>query len=223
MKIPPITSRSTYKPADVSFNVDDLRSRGAQRVASELRKSQGAKRTAGDILLESNQTRLFSARGDDTFDIFLSHTFADSEIVLGLVEKLEGHGYSVYVDWIQDKHLDRTVVTRRSVQTLKTRMKQSKCLLFATTESYSDSRWMPWELGFMDGHCGQAAILPLFRDAGSASHSYSGQEYLGAYPYCIEAPAERSRIPKLWICATSRRYVRFDLWLTGSKPQLHST
>jgi hypothetical protein len=40
---------------------------------------------------------------------------------------------------------------------------------------------MPWELGYYDGfRPGYVAILPLVQTAGG---SFSGQEYLGLYPY----------------------------------------
>ncbi len=45
---------------------------------------------------------------------------------------------------------------------------------------------MPWELGFFDGHRpGHVAILPLVKAAGG---SYTGQEYLGLYPYVEDIP-----------------------------------
>lgn len=40
-------------------------------------------------------------------------------------------------------------------------MKQSKCLLFATTENYLNLKWMPWEIGYYDGFTGKVVILPI--------------------------------------------------------------
>ncbi|MCV5191920.1 hypothetical protein OFC03_31740, partial [Escherichia coli] len=37
------------------------------------------------------------------YDIFLSHSFLDARKILGLKNYIEGLGYSVYVDWIEDK------------------------------------------------------------------------------------------------------------------------
>jgi hypothetical protein len=42
------------------------------------------------------------------FDIFLSHSFLDKAEVQGLYQELTDFGYSVYVDWVVDPHLDRT-------------------------------------------------------------------------------------------------------------------
>ena len=45
------------------------------------------------------------------FDVFLSHSTRDAEIVLGVKALLEGMGKKVYVDWVTDHQLDRTRVT----------------------------------------------------------------------------------------------------------------
>jgi hypothetical protein len=95
------------------------------------------------------------------FDIFLSHSYLDEELILGTTEHLEGMGYVVYVDWKQDTQLNRDKVTKESAETVRGRIIQSKSLFFATTESAKDSRWMPWELGYMDGKKGKSAILPV--------------------------------------------------------------
>ena len=65
-------------------------------------------------LFESKQ-KLFSAMtvSDNTvFDIFLSHSFLDKSEVQGLYQELTDFGFTVYVDWIVDPHLDRTNVTK---------------------------------------------------------------------------------------------------------------
>lgn len=41
------------------------------------------------------------------FDIFLSHSLKDGELVLGLTRALIDMGHSVYVDWMVDPNLDR--------------------------------------------------------------------------------------------------------------------
>lgn len=45
------------------------------------------------------------------FDIFLSHSIRDSELVLGVKVVLEDAGKSVYIDWIEDPALDRAQVS----------------------------------------------------------------------------------------------------------------
>jgi hypothetical protein len=48
-----------------------------------------------------------------TFDVFLSHSVRDAQLVLGLKKLLEGEGLTVYVDWIEDKDLDCKTVSLR--------------------------------------------------------------------------------------------------------------
>jgi len=88
---------------------------------------------------------------DKEFDIFLSHSYDDKRYVSPLKQVLEDLGYSVYVDWIVDGQLDRTRVTAESANLLRQRMRKSKCLFYLTSEHAPISKWMPWELGFVDG------------------------------------------------------------------------
>lgn len=201
----------------MSFNVQNLTSRAETRLFAEIRKSRGAGITADKILSEKSQILLENIE-TKTFDIFLSHKSEDAKVILGIVEELEQMNYTVYVDWLIDQQLNRNNITKDTSQTLKTRMGQSKSLLFATTKHASDSKWMPWELGYMDGKKDKAAILPVFKDENSSTHEYKGQEYLGIYPYCIKAPQEDTATEKLWICEKSDIYVSFDRWLQGRKP-----
>lgn len=113
------------------------------------------------------------------FDVFLSHSVKDAELVLGVVRILEDMGQKVYVDWVVDQQLSRDSVTKETAETLRNRMKQSSKLLYLATDNASSSKWMPWELGYFDGlKSGNIAILPL---VDSESSSFRGQEYLGLY------------------------------------------
>ena len=114
------------------------------------------------------------------FDVFLSHSIRDEELVLGIVEFLKQMGKEVYVDWIEDRQLSRSSVTPETAETLRQRMNQSSRLLYLATDNASSSKWMPWELGYFDGlKSGKVAILPLVDYSFS---SFKGQEYLGLYP-----------------------------------------
>jgi hypothetical protein len=116
-----------------------------------------------------------------TFDVFLSHSFLDAEVILGVKSLLEAEGLKVYVDWIEDAQVDRSRVTPKTADLLRTRMRHSESLIFATSATSSESKWMPWELGYFDGYKpGFVAILPLVQ---SALADFKGQEYLGLYPY----------------------------------------
>lgn len=114
------------------------------------------------------------------FDVFLSHSFRDDELIFGIVEILKDMGQKVYIDWVVDKQLSRDSVTKETAETLRNRMKQSSKLLYLATDNASSSKWMPWELGYFDGlKPGKVAILPLVN---SVDSSFQGQEYLGLYP-----------------------------------------
>jgi len=147
-------------------------------------------------------------------DIFLSHAYDEKELVLGAALTIEDLGYSVYLDWRDDPTLDRKKVTPSTAEKLRIRMKASKCIFYSTTENASESKWMPWELGFKDGHNTRAAILPISYHNVSA---YSGQQYLGLYPYIAQ---DKNRIgeDKLWVKRSSTCYIVFDEWLEGKDP-----
>lgn len=73
----------------------------------------------------------------DSYDIFLSHSYNDRAIIPALKAELEKLGYKVYVDWIDDKLLSRDNVSKDTAKVLQKRMKQSKCLIYATSENSS--------------------------------------------------------------------------------------
>ena len=145
------------------------------RGVADLHRRRLAK-SAPVIFAEGNA----SLQREDSFDVFLSHAKLDADLVLGVKLLLEDKGLSVYVDWDTDQNLDRSAVSEETAQLLRVRMQQSKSLLYVATENASNSKWMPWELGYFDGlHQGGVAVFPLL-DRSDAS--FPNQEYLGLYP-----------------------------------------
>jgi hypothetical protein len=200
-----------------------LRNLAAQRVRNDSRYSAHSNEAAHDsirksLLLESDV--VFSA-GKQSFDIFLSHSYSDKELILGIKICFENFGYSVYVDWIEDYSMDRTNVTKANAFWIKKRMRTSRCLLYATSSNSSSSKWMPWELGFMDGFKDKVAILPISR---TDQVSYKGNEYLGIYPYMEMEGAQGSDGLFLWVTdqANHNNSTKFDDWLNDGKLTLHS-
>lgn len=123
------------------------------------------------------------------FDVFLSNSIRDEELVIGVENIFKDMGKTVYIDWVFDKHLSRDSVTKETAETLRNRMKQSSKLLYLATDNASSSKWMPWELGHFDGlKSGNVAILPL---VDSVDSSFQGQEYLGLYPVLDKDSLER--------------------------------
>jgi hypothetical protein len=120
------------------------------------------------------------------YDIFLSHASLDAEVIAGVKIILEQEGRTVYVDWIEDIQLDRSRVTVATARRLRARMRKCKSLIFASSEASPNSKWMPWELGFFDGHKpGRVVIMPLVETTGD---TFRGQEYLGLYPNLQRLP-----------------------------------
>jgi len=139
-----------------------------------LQKSAGM--PSGRILKES----VAAATAADSFDVFLSHSIADADIVLGIKQLLEESGLKVYVDWVEDAQLDRRAVTKETAAVLRQRMRQSKSLIYLSSENSSSSKWMPWEIGYFDGFKPDGvAIMPVLD---SPTDAFKGQEYLGLYP-----------------------------------------
>lgn len=203
----------------------------------EARRSAGqaSGATSSDLLVES----VLNVRADAkfrvlaeaarttpvrTFDIFLSHAFADQAIVLGIYTLLSQSGFTVYVDWIHDRQLDRSVVSPATADVLRKRMRQCKSLFFVTTTNATNSKWMPWECGYFDGfdsktmgeavQHGHVAILPVV-DEGQGT--FKGQEYLGLYPL-----AEKGNYPRRNVDihnqADRTRYKHFDAWVANGHP-----
>lgn len=179
-------------------------------VRARAQKSVSNNFSAASVLTERMQKQA-SAAGHD---IFLSHAFDDKEMILGVALTLEDLGYAVYLDWRDDPSLDRKNVNQATAFKLRERMQKSKCLFFATTENTSNSKWMPWELGFKDGHNNRSAILPL---QATSPNDFKGQEYLGIYPYIIQQRSDKQE-EKLWVQRSRTCYVAFDAWLMGKEP-----
>lgn len=179
---------------------------------ARARRETSFNRESGDLLVEHvlRQARV------DVHDIFMSHAFGDPDLILGVTKTIEDLGYTVYLDWRDDPTLDRKNITAATAAKLRERMRSSKCLFFATTEHTSNSRWMPWELGFKDGHNTRTAILPFSE---SGTDDYRGAEYLGIYPYVDEAPESGTGIRRLWVRRSPSIYVVFDAWLDGAEPR----
>ena len=131
-----------------------------------------------------NETqRTFSSRArtdlNTIFDIFISYNINDKAIIKGVYNKLTEMGFKVYVDFIVDSNLDRCNVTLQTAQIIRRRLENSKSLIYAQSPSAAMSRWMPWELGVVDGHTKRCAVLPILSNN---YDTYSKQEYLKLYP-----------------------------------------
>lgn len=192
------------------FNKVDL-----QRKYDSL--SRGLFKSASSILLEDAKS--FSSY--KTYDVFLSHSSLDAKYILAISEEIKELGYSVYVDWIEDPELDRKNVNKHTAAKLKQRMKNSRSLFYATSINSTNSKWMPWELGYFDGIKTKVAILPVY-DTTKFFADYEGQEYLGLYPFVGKSKIQNSDKDALWIHNDQDTYVNFHYWLNeGKEPYKH--
>ncbi len=142
------------------------------------------------------------------YDIFLSHSSKDKELIAGLKYLLNDMGYSVYVDW-NDEKLDPNNVTPETAAVLRERMKQCKSLIYAFSENASNSKWMPWELGYFDAlKKSRVAVLPISQ---TAKYSYKGSEFVGLYYVVQIAKSKETQKDDIWVY-NGTDYVNYRYW-----------
>lgn len=66
--------------------------------------------------------------------MFISHSFLDKKLILTLIDLFNNAGYSVYVDWIDDKNLDRNNVSPKTANVIKNRISNCKGYLISPLE-----------------------------------------------------------------------------------------
>lgn len=153
----------------------------------------------------------------ESYDLFISHSFKDKDLVIGLRYKFQQCGYSVYIDWIDDQNLDRGTVTPKTAEIIRNRLDHCNGLAYVATTNSTNSKWCPWELGLADGKIGRACILPIM------SGRFNGNEYLGLYPYLEFAKTAKENRDEFWVYdqADRNRYIVLSSWLNGSNPRIH--
>jgi hypothetical protein len=151
-------------------------------------RSAAATRWATKSLAESALRTAAAAPTSTEYDIFLSHSREDAQVIAGVKTLLEREGVTVYVYWAEENAT--APVTPGTAAKLRVRMNHCGGLIFATSQSSPSSKWMPWELGYFDGRKhGRVAIMPL----PSSSTTFVGQEYLGLYPNVEEIRFQSGR------------------------------
>lgn len=189
------------------LNKKDLVNRYNKR-QSHLVSEYGEKSFSKSRLSEFSKSFSYS----DTYDIFLSHSFDDARIVRLIKEMLEEKGLSVYVDWIEDNHLDRGKVSTTTASILRGRMDRCLSLIYLTSQSAESSLWMPWELGYMDAKTGKVAVAPIMDE----DENFEGREYLGLYPY-FDLTNDN-----FYIHRTTNEWVNLMGWMAGEQPKAHT-
>lgn len=174
-----------------------------------------ARRQSNNYLFSAKQVLNEGRVADSTkmFDIFLSHSSEDDQIIAGLKLLLQDLGFTVYVDWI-DQELDPNHVTPQTAAILRDRMSRCKSLVYAYSEHARTSKWMPWELGFFDGlKKSMIAVLPI---SDVNKKSLQGSEYVGLY-YIINITNRNT----FWVNDNSSKYVSLKNWINGQQSYTH--
>jgi hypothetical protein len=59
-------------------------------------------------------------------------------------------------------------------------MKNCDSLFYAFSQNSTNSKWMPWELGFFDGYKGNVVVIPINKNPQSSVY-YKGVEFVSLY------------------------------------------
>lgn len=113
------------------------------------------------------------------FDVFLSYNINDQVVVKGIYYSLRKKGFSVYLDSIIDPHLRRENCNKATALLLHKRLLNSRSLIYASSANASQSKWMAWELGVVDGNRRKCFILPVSNDF---HVDFVRKEFLQIYP-----------------------------------------
>ncbi len=153
-----------------------------------------------------------------TYDLFISHSFKDKDLVIGLYHLFSAAGYKVYIDLVDDSNLERKCVTPSTAEIIRKRIEKSKGASYIATANSMTSKWCPWELGVADGMHNRVCILPIMN-----ATRFEGQEYLGLYPYLEyeQMPGQVKTDFYIHDQQDPRKYVYLGGWLLGLKPFLH--
>lgn len=93
------------------------------------------------------------------YDLFLSHSSNDKELLIRIKSILNSLNFNVYVDWINDKEsLKRSLTNTDTAQVIIERLKSSNGLMFIYTEDSLNSLWTPWEIGYFHSLKGKICI-----------------------------------------------------------------
>lgn len=155
------------------------------------------------------------------YDIFISHSYLDKTEIEALYYIFEECGYTVFIDWKQEELQDRSEVSKEVANKLKKYMANCRCLLYVSTKNSSNSKWCPWELGYVDGLKERVAILPILNEE---NKKYKGQEYLNIYPYVDFAKIENKESYEFWVNDSddSKKYSKLKDWIEDGKLSEHN-
>ena len=123
-----------------------------------LRKNRKGKKRAGDVLIPQQINTpdalinfIYNSQLEQmkSYDLFLSHSSIDKEVLLNLKSSLNSQNINVYIDWVSDREaLKRELTNVDTAKVIVERLKSSNALMYIHTASSLESRWTPWEIGY---------------------------------------------------------------------------
>lgn len=123
-----------------------------------LRKNRKGKKHAGDLLMPKKietptelVNYIYNSQLEQikSYDLFLSHSSLDSEILLEIKDILNAANVDIYIDWVGDRDsLKRELTNVNTAKVIIERLKSSKALMYIHTAASSNSKWTPWEIGY---------------------------------------------------------------------------
>ncbi len=154
-----------------NFNLRQFAFRSLQKFGVKevrLRKNRKGKKKTGDSLIPykiETPTELLKhiyisqLEKEKTYDLFLSHSSLDQDLILKLKTALNASNLNIYVDWINDQEgLKRELTNVDTAEVIIQRLKSCKALLFIYTEDSLKSFWTPWEIGYFHSLKGKICI-----------------------------------------------------------------
>lgn len=113
-----------------------------------------------EALLSAIINEQFSSQ--QCYDVFLSHSSHDSNLVLKLMSILNSKDLTVYVDWVEDQlALKRELTSVDTAKVLIERINSSRAIIFVKTSQSALSLWTPWELGYAQAIGKKITVLEI--------------------------------------------------------------
>lgn len=133
-----------------------------------LRKNRKGKKRIGDKLVPDKietptelLNYIYNSQMEQSkkYDIFLSHSSSNRELLLELKSLLNSLDFNVYIDWVNDiDALKRTLTNADTAQVIIERLKSCNALIFVYSEESLKSLWTPWEIGYFHALKGKICV-----------------------------------------------------------------
>lgn len=102
--------------------------------------------TPKDLLIRINEDTIQNKK---QYDVFISHSSKDSNLVKRIIAALNKHKLNCYCDWTSDNDfLRRELAGDFTKEVLKKRMSQSKYFLLINTKNSLESEWVKFERNY---------------------------------------------------------------------------